>query len=149
MHAGLHPSIHLESDRNRFGNPLDSNKIRKALVGPAHARNLIGSISEPNLRHLTTSAFRNDNLPIGRNLPAFRMMNSSARSRARVLNFYFNAKFNGSSGTQTAIGSGGFLYLIPDTAPREEQSNCQASHENQKAAQSQDSHYLDSLLATI
>ena len=31
MHAGLHPSIHLESDRNRFGNPLDSNKIRKAL----------------------------------------------------------------------------------------------------------------------
>jgi ABC-type molybdate transport system ATPase subunit len=32
MHAGLHPSIHLESDRNRFGNPLDSNKIRKALI---------------------------------------------------------------------------------------------------------------------
>jgi hypothetical protein len=32
---------------------------------------------------------------------------------------------------------------------REGQSNCQASHENQKAAQSQDSHYLDSLLAIV
>ena len=57
MHAGLHPSIHLESDRNRFGNPLDSNKIRKALsniqadlggLREAVVRRVVPASSSPN-----------------------------------------------------------------------------------------------------